>query len=176
MASVNGITVKSLKTFEGREGTACQGNLYLNNKKIGFWSQDGDGAPDRFDLDSKYSEDKLIKALLKIRKENDSIMFMEVFMEKVINLIYDEKEYKKSLKQGYPVAMKLSDGYNQSLVSFRGPYEKMDNETLIKKAAPEIEKAKAQMFSDSDIEITIYRSPNDFIQGEPVQIKDIIRD
>ena len=52
----------------------------------------------------------------------------------------------------------------------------MDNETLIKKAAPEIEKAKAQMFSDSDIEITIYRSLNDFIQGEPVQIKDIIRD
>lgn len=39
MASINNVTVKSLKTFSGHEGEPCYwGNLYLGNKKIGSWS------------------------------------------------------------------------------------------------------------------------------------------
>lgn len=36
MASINGLTVKKLKYFEGKEGAAAQGDLYLGNKKIGI--------------------------------------------------------------------------------------------------------------------------------------------
>ena len=36
MASINGLTLKKIKYFEGREGTAAQGDLYLGNKKIAF--------------------------------------------------------------------------------------------------------------------------------------------
>lgn len=43
MASINGLTVKKLKYFEGKEGAAAQGDLYLGNKKIAFWSQDANG-------------------------------------------------------------------------------------------------------------------------------------
>lgn len=46
MASINGLTVKNTTTWLGREGYATQGDLYLGDEKIGFWSQDGNGGED----------------------------------------------------------------------------------------------------------------------------------
>ena len=43
MANINGIEIKAVKTFLGMEGYARQGNVYMDNKKIGFYSEDGDG-------------------------------------------------------------------------------------------------------------------------------------
>ena len=51
MASLNGVSLKNLKTYAGHEGEPCmQGSVYYNGKKLGFWSQDGHGGPDRFDF------------------------------------------------------------------------------------------------------------------------------
>ena len=63
MAQINGVTVKALKTFYGHEGEPVfQGNLYLGNKKIGFWSQDARGAiVDDVILERDYSEMALRK-------------------------------------------------------------------------------------------------------------------
>lgn len=33
MASINGISLKAMKSFEGVEGTAWQGNVYVGTKK-----------------------------------------------------------------------------------------------------------------------------------------------
>ena len=33
MASINGISLKAMKSFEGMEGTAWQGNVYVGTKK-----------------------------------------------------------------------------------------------------------------------------------------------
>lgn len=38
MASINGISLKAMKSFEGVEGTAWQGNVYVGTKKVAFWS------------------------------------------------------------------------------------------------------------------------------------------
>lgn len=52
MASINNVTIKSLKNFLGMEGEAWQGNVYIDGKKTGFWSQDAFGAIcDTFDFD-----------------------------------------------------------------------------------------------------------------------------
>ena len=40
MASLNGITVKGLKSTEGPEGIVWTGKLYLNDVMIGVWSND----------------------------------------------------------------------------------------------------------------------------------------
>ena len=41
MASINGVQIKSLKSFIEHEGmTAYQGNVYIDGKKAGFWSED----------------------------------------------------------------------------------------------------------------------------------------
>ena len=67
MASINGITVKAIKEFRGHDGEPlAQGNLYLNNKKIGFWSQDSWGGPDHFQLEPQYNERLLNDAVLSL--------------------------------------------------------------------------------------------------------------
>ncbi len=51
MASIAGIQVKSIKHFRGIEGFAEQGNLFMDGKRIGFWSQDADGGEERYEFD-----------------------------------------------------------------------------------------------------------------------------
>lgn len=53
MANMNGIEIKSVKSFYGRKGYVSQGSLYLDKKKIGFYSEDeeADELPVRFDCD-----------------------------------------------------------------------------------------------------------------------------
>lgn len=60
MASINGISLKAMKSFEGMEGTAWQGNVYVGTKKVAFWSQDGNGGPDWFDMMNGFSKKKLV--------------------------------------------------------------------------------------------------------------------
>lgn len=59
MANINGIEIKAIKTFLGTEGYARQGNVYLDKKKIGFFSEDGNGGCDWIDFEC----DKEIKEL-----------------------------------------------------------------------------------------------------------------
>ena len=51
MANINGIEIKAIKTFLGTEGYARQGNVYLDKKKIGFFSEDGNGGCDWIDFE-----------------------------------------------------------------------------------------------------------------------------
>lgn len=58
MANINGIEIKAIKTFLGTEGYARQGNVYLDKKKIGFFSEDGNGGCDwiYFECDKEIKE------------------------------------------------------------------------------------------------------------------------
>lgn len=38
MSNINRLNLKNVKSWEGMEGTAFQGDLYLGKKKIAFWS------------------------------------------------------------------------------------------------------------------------------------------
>ncbi|MDD3414190.1 MAG: hypothetical protein PHY47_09335 [Lachnospiraceae bacterium] len=58
MANINGIEIKAIKTFLGTEGYARQGNVYLDKKKMGFFSEDGNGGCDwiEFECDKEVKE------------------------------------------------------------------------------------------------------------------------
>ena len=38
MASIFGFSIKNITTFMGREGQGSQGNIYYNNKKVGWYN------------------------------------------------------------------------------------------------------------------------------------------
>ena len=64
MARINGICVKDLNRFYGHEGELLwQGNVYLDQKKICFWSQDSHGGPDHFTFESEYDEQLFNQAI-----------------------------------------------------------------------------------------------------------------
>ena len=126
MASINDVTIKSLKSFIGMEGEAWQGNVYIDGKKAGFWSQDANGAIcDTFDFDTSalakkasewYAKNPPIDTIAVYsagtghvdmdnlpRKTPSDDILLECFMDDLLNLSLHEKDYKKNVRKGYPV-------------------------------------------------------------------------
>lgn len=124
MASINGVTVKAMKEFVGHEGYCKQGNIYIDNKKQGFWSQDSWGGPDNFEFDTtlllerikEYHEKNPPIDTLKLYKMNieeidfknlpvrtfeDVLEPESIFLYELTDLIEIEKHFKKAIKQGY---------------------------------------------------------------------------
>ena len=101
MASINGISLKAIKSFEGMEGTAWQGNVYVATKKVAFWSQDGNGGTDRFDMMNDFSKKKLVESMKPYVDQKSSKLKIidESFMYNLLWLNQTEKEFKKALKK-----------------------------------------------------------------------------
>lgn len=191
MASINGISVKGLKGFKGHEGEdLCQGNLYLNNKKIGFWSQDAWGAIcDNFVMENGYSEDLLREAVKKLNadkaymagpvdKQSSMEYSLDLLMGDYINLHEDEKLYKGAVKRGYSGVVIVTDGYHIVSLALSQMYMQKKDEDLLSLLDEDIRNAKKTFFKENEYTkhtVKIYRSPNDFIIGEPINLKDIER-
>ena len=106
MATIKGLTLKSIKNFKGHEGEPCiQGDIYLNGTKVGYYSDDFNMGPPNIDLDNHQTE----KEVLEICKEyfaqypterwcygteyaDKKIEIDEIFSS-LIKLIDYEKEY-----------------------------------------------------------------------------------
>lgn len=191
MASINGISVKGMKEFLGHEGEPLsQGNLYLNNKKIGFWSQDAHGAIcDNFIMENGYSEVLLRDMVKKVNAhkahmagpENNRFLLeysLDFLMGDYITLHEDEKLYKNAVKKGYAGIVVASDGYHTVSWSLGSSYMAKNDEELLKALGDDITKAKKTFWIEDEYTkhtVKIYRSPADFVIGEPIQLKDIER-
>lgn len=191
MASINGICVKGLKEFKGHEGEPlCQGNLYLNNKKIGFWSQDAWGGPDNVQLESGYNEKLLNEAVHSLNVDKDyhgsrpdgSTFVVEYNLERLmadyIPLYEDEKIYKQAEKKGYKGVVIASDGYHQVSWALPGSYMQKKDAELLKVLEADIKEAKRSFFKEDQFtqhSVKIYRSLDDFVIGEPIKMDNIIQ-
>ena len=189
MASINGISIKGMKNFLGHEGEPlCQGNVYLNNKKLGFWSQDSWGGPDRFILDPKYSKALLDQAVIARNPDKayhgtsgDRTYVIEYNLEQLlgdcVELAEEEQSYKKAVKAGYAAILLATDGVHQTTWSLPHSYAQLSDETLLEKLGPAIEKAKEGFWQESDVvkhAVKIYRSPDDFVIGDPIDLQEIL--
>lgn len=101
MANIRGISIKAVKHFIGTEGPAYQGNIYIGSKKVAFWSQDGNGGPDWFDMMNGFSKKKLVEAMKPYvdPKFIELKIIEESFMYNLLWLSQSEKEFKKVQKK-----------------------------------------------------------------------------
>ena len=193
MASINGITVKALKEFRGHEGEPLfQGNLYLGNKKIGFWSQDSHGGCDNIYLDAPYSITKL-KEKVKMLNQHHKRTFARtggsaIILDYDLELLFgdlmvmqaDEKDYKKAVKNGFHGVLLITDGYHIFGWNLDQTETSLRDDALVHKYAKAIEdgKKKHKFFKEDGFtkhEIKIYRSADDFNVGVKIQLDDIKR-
>lgn len=140
MASINGVTVKALKSFKDHEGMdILQGNVYLNGKKLGFWSQDAWCGPDHFGFNEKLLADAVesYKQSDKVASEYKEIFNSELLMFELIKLIDAEKAYKKCVKAGYPILVMI-----ESPVESKGWY--LPNKAVLEKNLSQFEKIKSE--------------------------------
>ena len=115
MASINGVTIKSLKKFIGMEGEAYQGNVYYNGRKLGFWSQDGSGGSDHYSFPiselkkplEQYKNYLKTTGLSKNHSEGSEDLIdmddfmLDVFMSEVLGIMEIERQYKLNKRNGF---------------------------------------------------------------------------
>lgn len=113
MASIKGFTLKSIKTFMGRDGYGCQGNIYYKGKKVGWYNDAGDGGMADIDFDGTFEQRKAMEQVLtdtmyEYYKEHpltgeyaDLPVDNELFMAELVKLIDFEKFYKKAIAKSH---------------------------------------------------------------------------
>lgn len=157
MASILGIELKNIKTFRGVEYPTCyQGNVYLNGKKLGFWSQDSWGGPDSYEF--KTTElDNLAKAYY----GKDSYYDLDCLMGEILTLKDYEKLYKKIVKEGYASLVVITDGYFETTIKMPRDTNK---ELILEKCAPYVEKFKKNTNNVDNVKTLVFTNITDFVQ------------
>lgn len=174
MASINGISLKAIKKFEGMEGTAWQGNVYVGTKKVAFWSQAGNGGPDWFDMVNGFSKKKLVGAMKPYvdQKSIELKIIDESFMYHLFWLNQTEKEFKKALKKGYKAMLEVTDGFH--VTNYYYPdVPNCTAEALFMRIENDI---KDKFFKNAEISYHLYKGLEDFCIGGQLRPEDIKED
>ena len=134
MATIYGFSLKGIKTFKGREGEGCQGDIYYDGKKVGWYNNSADGGMADIDFDGDWERRRQMEGLLKEATRKYYTRFPltgefaelepdeELFMENLVGFTLDEKEFKKYQKDGYiamAVFQKRGDPYREYTQLFR---------------------------------------------------------
>lgn len=172
MASINGISLKAMKSFEGMEGTAWQGNVYVGTKKVAFWSQDGNGGPDWFDMMNGFSKKKLVEVMRPYVTQEDAELGIidESFMYKLVWLVQTEKEFKKALKKGYKAMMEVTDGFHVANYYYPDVPNCTAEELFMRPIENNI---KGKFFKNAKITYHLYKGLEDFCIGGQLRPEDI---
>lgn len=193
MASINGLTVKKLKYFEGKEGAAAQGDLYLGNKKIAFWSQDANGCiEDNLDMEPGYSEQKLRQAIIaahpekheeKIAQNGEPYTLdyeLESLMTDLLSLMVTEKAWEQAIKAGYVGLFKIADGFHYKTWYLSKWLYESGARTVedVKARIPkrQLDRALDSMFKNERLKESVFWSKEDFVIGSSLELGSVMRD
>lgn len=107
--SIQGVTLRNIKTPTGREGVYVSATVYMDGKKLGQWSQDPYGAIcDNFLFDTTKLNER-IKNYAQIC--NNTKMSPEEFMSELYVLCDEYKMYTKYLNKGAKHTIIITDTY-----------------------------------------------------------------
>lgn len=137
MASICNVSLKNIKEFKGHEGELCfQANIYLNNKKIGWYSDNSWGA---VCLDLNFDSEEAKKGIKEIAeeygkrhdrldltfsKEYNLKYTLDSFIEDILYLSLHEKEFKKYSKKYSDFAgFVIDEEFNVHLLSSKENYK-----------------------------------------------------
>ena len=115
MAATNANAQMILQLLQERtQGQGNQGNLYLDEKKIAWYNDSGNGGPadiDFYDISGRKENEAKLEEIVKMYYKKYPLEEqyknlepdVEMLIGRLIELMDDEKQYKKYAKQGYPV-------------------------------------------------------------------------
>jgi hypothetical protein len=187
MAQIYGIELKSVKTFEGSDGYGYSANCYLDGKKIGTVADYGDGSiVVNYDI-PKASYDKLVARINSYYKVNPDVdtsaiydmtldeflskkdnlptkncdanddFVLTCFFETLLNLIENEKIFKKAVKKHPAAFIVVADFYHLAGVPTPLPltYTCYNDKHIQEVEAEALAKSKTAY-------LTVYKSLDDF--------------
>lgn len=175
MASLNGITIKGLKSIDGPVGIVWTGELYLNDVMIGVWSNDYYDGPDHFELLPGYDQEKLKEQIYGKYQECDWIS-VDIFMSRLVDLTIEEQLFCKVLGNSGGLLLSISDNYHGIHIELPKQYGGLSSEEILKKETELIHAARKMLSLESEggiHKVDIYRKTEDFCVGIPIMIDTI---
>lgn len=155
MASIKGVSIKGLKSFRGVEYPInYQGNVYYQGKKLGFWSQDDWGGPDKYDFNTNVL-DKVVEE----HYGKNSIYNLDCLIGEILNLIDYEKAYKKAIKNHFSAFVVITDGDEETALNVP---KDTDKAVILKRCEPYIKKFEAKSRCKDQMKVMIFVTPEDF--------------
>lgn len=161
MASIKGVTLKAVKTHRGHEGEPLlQGNIYIDNKKAGFYG-DGDwGGSATIQFDKPEFQEIFEARMNEYYAENpDTFEDAEMFFSDLIKNIELEKVFKKRLKERYIITAR-----------FEHRKRVLTKEEMVKPYKPEQiwsfgseEQLQKTMEEEKPVSVTIVRELKDLV-------------
>ena len=91
MAKMSGVELKSVKYATGMEGLFFQGNVYMDGKRIGFYSEDGDGGCGWFRGDTDGAEEKLLERICGHYGRHPEVDTLDIYRSDMSAAEYAEK-------------------------------------------------------------------------------------
>ena len=162
MAKINGIELKNVRFFKDHEGaTIAQGDIHYYGKKLGFWSQDSWGGPDRYDFDTKILDEAVADYVKsnRVKDEYKEFADLDCLLYDLINLRETEKRAKIAFKDKYKTYVEATDGH-QIL-----GYKTNDSKDTVKdteRYKDFMEKCKMLFYEEAEIKTEIYEGLADF--------------
>ena len=167
MAKIYGVELKAVKYFEGMEGIGFNSNIYLNNKKIGTFSDYAFGAMEEYNFDLKTTKEQkqeLKDIAEKYFQNYPKYLFypedkITEFLGELLTLKEREDSYKKNIKKNKDAVL-IIGSFKKRTDDFMDVIK--DDETAVAKFYDKdiIENySKKQGF----IETNVYKSLDDFI-------------
>lgn len=161
MASVNGVSLKAVKGFRGHDGEPLhQGSVYIDGKKAGFFSNDSWGGSNVYHFDESELRARAAAYQGGFPKDWKSYAFKsdpDILIEDLLNLMQDERFYKKNAKEGRDALIVVEDGFEARMLSVRTD----GVADLAGEYAEEIKEMKRGMRSESLL-VRTYASLEDF--------------
>lgn len=142
MASINGVKITGMKSFKGHEGEPLfQGNVCLNGKKLGFWTQDSWGGTATYHFNESCLND--VVAEYKSGCDGKYVEFIDadILLDDVAHLASMEKEFKR---RKCVQAVVVTDKFHYATLY---TFEEGD---VVTKYAADIEKLKSGLFKNEE--------------------------
>lgn len=186
MAKINGLEVKSVKTFQGHDQILLyEGKLYLEGKNIGRFKENYIAGPMDIDLLPELDSAKLNDRIVELNQgisdpwkttvedlcpwgENLKQHCLELVIMNIINLKKWEREYQKCHKKYGEITFVVgTDGYHEYFACFNGTDKKGCIEMCENKGW--------QFYRNNQTSYHAFSSIEDFQYFTPVTIHDIYR-
>ena len=167
MATINGIGIKAVKTFRGHEGELlCQGQIYIDGKKGGLWSQDFMSGPDAFEGDSWKAVDEAARKLKEGYPKTNRYYSVqdspEVFMHYLVTLLDHEKAFRKNRKKGYTRLVIAENGRERKWTAYVPPKGASETDIRNTDNAYGRQMADEMIPKNAPVSITVYTDESDF--------------
>lgn len=176
MATLNGLSIKGLKSIDGPTGKIWTGKLYIGEVLIGAWSNDFYDGADCFMLLTGYSEEKL-KSQIRGRHPEWGLIPEKLFMEYLVSLTLEERLFCNLTGDSGRLLYSESDGYHAIHIEMPAEYKKFSDEEIKEKEEELIREAVKQLRPEEGgilHKFQIIRGIEDFSVGAPIMLDAIL--